>query len=417
MRSDRDQVYFEGTPRETLRVLWLLPYSPWPPDHGGKLRVWNILGRLQQHGVSVEAWYIDHGEEENPPEMPGVIWRRFQGRERSGYMARVRCQLSHQPVPTWEAQSSALKERVRAIYSAAMPDLLVLEQAHMASYSAAAPPTAKRVLIAQNIEYLLTAQLANSFPRARTRIRYRLEVGKTRRFEAAAFQSADAVVVMSDQDRARALPLAGKTPVLVHPNGVSPSDYRFPPRGLIGNDALTAPVVLFIGTLGYQPNADGIRWFCERVAPRIRDRVPNVEFRVVGSRPPKEILVLDDPVGTGVNVVGRVEDVRGELERAHVFVVPLRMGSGTRLKALEAMAAGVPIVGTTVGLEGLTVVSGSVADTEEEMAQAVYGLLSNREVARDRAHLGRRLAESIYDWDVLVPRLVADLRRLSLRTV
>jgi glycosyltransferase involved in cell wall biosynthesis len=163
------------------------------------------------------------------------------------------------------------------------------------------------------------------------------------------------------------------------------------------------PSIVFTGHLAYLPNVDGVVWFCREVLPRVRDRVTAAHLEIVGRIPVADVRAL---VGEGVTVHADVEAVAPYLESARVAVVPLRMGSGTRLKALEASAAGRPVVGTAVGLAGVpwrNGVNALIADDASSMARAVVSVLTDDAVASSLASEGRHLAEQ-FDWRVIGAR-------------
>jgi glycosyltransferase involved in cell wall biosynthesis len=172
--------------------------------------------------------------------------------------------------------------------------------------------------------------------------------------------------------------------------------------------------------MDYRPNVDGVRWFVDEVLPRIRSQEPSFELAVVGRNPAAAVTALG--ARDGVSVIGAVPDPVPYLHGAAVAVVPLRAGSGTRLKVLEALAAGTPVVSTPLGVEGLDVVAGrhvEVAEGAEGFAAAVLGLLHDPARRAGLATEGRRLAEESYGWPAAVEALlqvherVAEERRAS----
>ncbi len=198
--------------------------------------------------------------------------------------------------------------------------------------------------------------------------------------------------------------LAPGCPVSVVPNGIDVARYAVADTSL---DLGPAPLV-FTGSMGYRPNVDAALWFANHVLDRVRAHVPEACFFIVGSRPHQRLNSLRDR--DGVQITGWVPDVNPFLSAAAVYVVPLRMGSGTRLKLLQAMAARRAIVSTQVGAQGLDVQDGEqlrLADTEEAFARAVIELLRD---PTQREALGERAAQYVargYDWPVIAPRLLA----------
>jgi glycosyltransferase involved in cell wall biosynthesis len=235
----------------------------------------------------------------------------------------------------------------------------------------------------------------------RQRWLYRRELADARRFEARMAESYDRVFVSSESDA----DTVGGTTVVV-PNGVDTE--RFRPTPLPGT-----PALVFTGTLSWWPNIDGLEWFCAEVLPRVRAAVPEVRLDIVGRDPLPEVQRLERLPGVAVHA--DVPSVALWLQRARVAVVPLRIGSGTRLKALEAMAAGRPVAGTSLGLEGLDVSDGVealVADDPVSFANSVVRLLTDDELAGRLAAAGGEHARTRFSWVVVGRHFVDALQAL-----
>jgi glycosyltransferase involved in cell wall biosynthesis len=216
---------------------------------------------------------------------------------------------------------------------------------------------------------------------------YHRQAEQARAFERRALDRYDLVFSVSDEDAAM---LPGPTTVV--PNGVDID--RFEPTPLPAE-----PRLALIGTLGYLPNVDGAMWFVNDVLPLVRAQVPDVTLDLVGRMPTQEVVDLAQQ--PGIEVHANVPDVREYFLRSRVCLVPLRVGTGTRLKALEGFAAYRPIVGTTVGLSGLDVVDGVqalVADEPQQLADRVVNALRDDALARDLVRNARRLVEERYAW-------------------
>ncbi|MEM9802465.1 MAG: TIGR03087 family PEP-CTERM/XrtA system glycosyltransferase [Planctomycetota bacterium] len=183
-------------------------------------------------------------------------------------------------------------------------------------------------------------------------------------------------------------------PSLVVRNGVALDHYRPSPE-------LAEPGhCVFVGVMDYYPNVDGCIWFAREILPRIQDAVPDARFTIVGLKPTAEIVELGSL--PGVEVTGFVDDPREYLRRAAVSVAPLRVARGIQNKVLEALAMGLPTVGTTSatqGVEGITGRDYLVADEEEAFAADVFRLLTDRDAARTLGEAGRSFVEAEYDWD------------------
>jgi len=212
---------------------------------------------------------------------------------------------------------------------------------------------------------------------------------------------ARAVTLCSELDAER----SGMSNVVVIGNGYDRTGE--PPAGRSGS------TLLFVGSLDYTPNADAVRWFANDVLPLVRLEVPDVTFRVVGSGGE----ALSDVAGVeGVTLAGRVDDLQPELDAAAIAVIPIRFGSGTRLKVVEALANRLPMVSTTLGSEGLGVVDGThalLADDAKSMASACVRLLRDPQEARHLANEGETLWDEHYRWGPIRAELAELGRRVA----
>jgi polysaccharide biosynthesis protein PslH len=226
---------------------------------------------------------------------------------------------------------------------------------------------------------------------------------KARALERRAVHAYDASTVCSDEDAAALAEIAGGQAadrIAVIPNGVNTEEFRPTP-------VPREPRVLFPGYFGYAPNSDGARWFCADVWPAVREAVPDAELVLAGRKPTPEVFALGDL--PGVSVHPDVPSMLPYFEAARVVIVPLRVGTGTRLKALEAMAAGRPVVGTATGLSGLGITAGThalIADDPAAMARALVEALRSDELAQRLAGSGRAHVEQRFDWGRIGARLV-----------
>ena len=231
----------------------------------------------------------------------------------------------------------------------------------------------------------------------------RLQTVKLRRFEARLLAAADATVAVSAADAAALQPLAPTARLTVVPNGIDTDAYA--PTGAPEDDDLC----VFTGKMDFRPNVDGVAWFVHDVWGRVRDARPTARLRIVGRDPSPRVMALDD-AATGIAVTGAVPDVRPHLAAAGVVVVPLRVGGGTRLKVLEAMAMGKAVAATSLAVEGLDLVPGRevlVADTAADLAAAVLRLAADPAERRALGAAARARVVRDYRWATLVPGIEA----------
>jgi glycosyltransferase involved in cell wall biosynthesis len=233
-----------------------------------------------------------------------------------------------------------------------------------------------------------------------------LEWRKMRRHERIACSHSAMTVAVSKQDRESLRALCTHAPIQTIPTGVDTA--YFVPGPAI---APLSQELVFSGSMDWHPNDDAMRYFIDEVLPMIRQQKPGVTLTVVGRNPPLWLRNL--PADCGVNVTGTVADIRPWIEKAAVFIVPLRIGGGTRLKIFEALAMGKAVVSTTIGAEGLPLeenVQIKRADTAQRFAGQVLALLDDPAACQRLGNAGRRLMEAHYGW----PR-VAEVFELACR--
>jgi glycosyltransferase involved in cell wall biosynthesis len=272
-----------------------------------------------------------------------------------------------------------------------------------------------------NIESELMRRFAESSASLARRAYATLTAGKLRAIEHQILRSAFGHIVCSEREREVLSRIAPGARIAVIENGVDCDAFAPGATEASGTEAADGNAknaIVFVGSMDYYPNADGAVWFAREIWPAIRERMPSLEFCIVGARPTEAVQALRE--NAGVTVTGTVPDVRPYYQRALAAVVPLRTGGGTRLKILEAMAAGTPVVSTALGAEGLRVEPGAHyllagEDGSTSWVEAIQKLQSNPAEGVALAERGLRRAREAYDWKSLGAALV-DTYRGWLRT-
>lgn len=299
------------------------------------------------------------------------------------------------PLETADAkpQRVALANAVREVVR---PDgVVVVEHLELAPLAESVAPASRRVLTIHHAAGRQAAQQLALATTARRRWWWRVQRRRVRALERWAGRTFDVVVTVSDLDAA-----AVACDSVVVPNAVR-FDRPVPPRP--GNHT-----VVFTGTLDYRPNIDGITWFATTAWPCVRAALPEARLWVVGRAPTPQVRALDEL--PGVEVHPDVDEVDPWIEGADVAVVPLRIGGGTRLKALQAMAAARPVVGTSIGLEGLGVqdrVHAWVADTHDALADGVLAVLRDPVLGDRLGRDGFAHGAATHDWQVAGERFAS----------
>jgi glycosyltransferase involved in cell wall biosynthesis len=320
--------------------------------------------------------------------------------------------------------SLQFRAKLNALLDRECPDVVEVEGIELAQYlfQVAEQRTSRGdpllVFDDHNAEYVLQQRafetdLRRSSPPGRAQVRRWIGAAysfvqwrRLERYERRACQAADRVVAVSETDAQvlRGL-VPGLEPVVV-PNGVDMELHTGPVPPLPAGSGPGEQDLVFTGKMDFRPNVDAVLWFAQEVLPLIRHEAPEVRFWVVGMNPhPRLATLADDPA---VEITDWVEHVRPYIARAALYVVPLRIGGGTRLKVLQAMAMGKAIVSTRLGCEGFDVVPGQelvIADTPDQFASAVLQLLRDPDRRLRLGRVARGFAGSKYDWQIIVPQL------------
>ncbi len=388
-----------------MRVLFVTPYLPVPPDFGGAIRMYHLIREAARaHEVTILSLAGPGDDpalsqqELGPTIAVPVAWTGRQPPSAAKRLSQLRSLFSLRSAQYRQMVRPALQAALDRLLRERPVDLVQFEFSLTGLYQL--PRGIPTVLDVHNVEHDLVRQVARRGSLAR-RWFNALEWRKLRRDELEAWGRASTCLATSVAD-GRIIEGATGRPAVVIPNGVDPE--RLPRRPL----ALGRPDrLLFVGALRYWPNAEGVRFFVTQVLPRLRDRIAGVEFVVAGADPPPELVELAGV--PGVRLVGRVPDPGPWLEQAGIVVVPLLSGGGTRLKVLEAFAAGRPVVSTTVGAAGLDVVDGVhllLADSPEEMAAAIVRLVESFELCVRLTENAWQLVDARYRWSAIGRRLL-----------
>jgi polysaccharide biosynthesis protein PslH len=384
------------------RALVLAPETPYPMAGGGAIRTASLLQYLAQRYDTDLIVFRQPGAPDPARALPGGLVQRIatielpaNGRGTPARVLRNASRVLRRVPPLTDRFAGFGGEIARAI-GGRQYDLGIVEHFWCAPYWAALAPFCRKTVVdLHNVESVLHARCAAGpgleglahgvFERA------------SRQLERAWLPRFDSVLVTSDEDAAALRAIAPDARVSVYPNAL-PLQPR-PPRG--DEDA-----VVFSGNLEYHPNRAAVRFFRRDIWPLLRDEWPSLTWRLVGMNPEfVREFTCDDP---RIDVRGSVEDAVSELARARVAVVPLLTGSGTRLKILEAWAAGLPVVSTTIGAEGLGARDGEhllIANRASEFAGAVSRLLACNELRTDLGEAGRLLLEKEFTWEKAWARL------------
>lgn len=392
-----------------MRLLWIKYGELLPLDTGGKLRSFHLLRHLGHEVDLTLLSYVPRGtragyEAELAAALPGSRVLRVDGVGGAAPGAVWSALTRDLPLTVSRFTSAAVRETVAREVAAGAFDLVLCDFLAPTDCLPAALPV-PTVLFEHNVEARLWARRAETVGGLR-RWLYRREHRTLERYEREMLRRFDLTLAVSAADRDTFLAMEPSARVEVLETGVDVAE--FAPDGVTPR---ADNLVVFVGSMDWQPNLDGVLWFAAEIWPRVTAAVPGARFRIVGRRPPAAVQALAGPT---IEIAGDVPSVVPHFHEATLTVVPLRSGGGTRLKIYEGMAAGAPTVSTTVGAEGLPLDDGDdilLADTPEAMADAIIRLL------RDPAE-ARRIADTALatvarrDWSMVARDLAVHLRTL-----
>jgi len=386
-----------AAPRAAARPLlaFLSPVFLFPNDTGGRIRTTNILRGLKGGRFEVELLSpaTPAQQQQWSREIAGVCDRFTPWpapRERARWQ-RAFDLASDLPVNVANDDTAAARAAAQALAARSDIDLVVFDFVHSAVLLPDSLRTAT-VCFTHNVEAEIFARHAEHAPDALRRWMWRSQHAKMQRFESGALPRFTRVVAVSERDARQFRERYGLGTVEVIPTGVDLEYFAWAPV----RDGGAAPTVVFTGSMDWDANVDGVGFFIQEVWPLVRARQPRARFVVVGRSPPASLLAHARP-DSGIEFTGWVDDVRPHVRGAQAFVIPLRVGGGTRIKAFEAMAMGCPVVSTAVGIEGLASTPGEHHLEREEpaaFAEAVLALLEDGALRDALSRRARALVEA-----------------------
>ncbi len=386
-----------------MKILFLTKELPYPVVNGYRMRTFHYISALsREHHLSVVSFgsRLECAEGLRELERLGcAVYLSPPARGTTEFFRKtvsvMTSFLTPRPYAVASRFSSDMLQLMRHILSKKPFDLLVCDGIHMSPH-VPADISIPAILDEHNIESTIISRYASTERNPLLRLLARVEAERFRRFEEISWMRFRECHVCSEVDRTIIRQRCAMVPVRVVPNAVcvKPS-VLLPHRD-------SPPSLIYTGMMGWKPNVDSVRYFCSDIFPLIRKVFPELVFRIVGKDPTGKVRKLAD--NRSVVVTGSVPDMEACIRDSDIVVVPLRIGSGTRLKILEAMALGKPVVATAIGAEGLNVNHGRnilIADTPEDFALNVIHLLAEPEFAKTIGNAGRELVMREYNRSII----------------
>lgn len=396
-----------------MKILWVKSDLLHPTTKGGHIRTLEMLKRIhQRHEVHYAGFENDPGGEgvrrageycsrlfHLPHHAPRRTSPAFAAQLATGLFSR-------KPVPILRYRSEAMRRLLAEIVAREQYDSVVCD---FITPALNLPSIASSIVFQHNVETMIWRRYSENAPNAIAQRYLRLQADRMFAFERKVCRTARHVIAVSNEDARLMREMFGVKDVSAIPTGVDVEFFSPPGEGERAG-------VVFVGSMDWLPNIDGIRWFCDEVLPLVRRSIPDCTLAIVGRTPSREIRALAERDKL-IRVTGTVPDVRPYLWSAAISIVPLRIGGGTRMKIFEAMAARLPVISTTIGAEGLDVNPPRdirIADTAADFAAQCVDLLRSREIRDSQARAAWNLVSTRFGWDSIARQFESILAAYSL---
>lgn len=397
-----------------MKILWVCPFFLHPTDRGAQIRTLGTLKELHKRHEIHFAALNDPRNLEGPERSSEYSSRHFSvehsapGRRSFGILPQLAGSIVNpMPMAVSRYSSKKLRQKIDALVAVEHYDSIVCD------FLAAAPNLTdlrQCVLFQHNVETTIWQRHVEQSRSPVKRLFFQMQAGKMEAYERKICRAAKHVIAVSEIDALRMKRMFGIDTVTSVPTGVDVA--YFAPQGAA---SYTSDMV-FCGSMDWLPNVDAVVYFLSEVFPLIRERIPGATFTIAGRSPDAKVLRAAQGLA-GVTVTGKVDDMRPYLWGAKISIVPIRIGGGTRLKIYECMAAGVPVVSTTVGAEGLRYKDGEdivLADDAGRFAAACVRLLTEDAARRDLARNALDHAQRNFSWEAVSREFEAILDRNQL---
>lgn len=395
--------------RRPMKILIVTTKSPYPLFEGRALRTYNLIKQAALHHEIHLLSFV-----QTPEDLEGIEHMRsickvveyeklyFDG-AKTQILKDAICELfSRAPLPVVKYRTAGMRAKMRKLMQTHQYDLVHLDMLHLADYMDLCGNTPV-ALIEHNVEHVILDRRADNETRPLHRAYLRYQAAKLKSYEGRACQRAQHVVAVSELDAQQLRDLGPGARVTSVPNGVDTEYFR------TSQTPRKPTSLVFVGGFTWFPNLDAITYFCEDILPKLLKTIPDIQLTVIGKQPDTPVAqeIAKHP---NVKLAGLVEDIRPDVDAAAAYIVPLRIGGGTRLKILDALSMSKAIISTSVGCEGLDVEDGKtivIADTPDAFAQAIVKVLAEPVWADTIGQQGRQLVESRYDWAAVAKTLMA----------
>lgn len=371
-----------------MRILFIANLVPYPLDGGGKIKTFTSLQALAQENTVDLLTFYEHENISDARNKLGHICSHVEllpikvtSRENKAYLTyqALKCLFTGKSLSIYKYYKKSMVEKIKEYLAKYDYDIVYFNYLHIYSYSSVVKsidPTLKLVLDTQNCESLIFTRYAKESKNLIKKAYLKLEALRLSKFEKWAVEDCDKLIFLSNEDKKELQKLSGhELPGDIIPIGVNEPKVIKKTRNLTKDDTLN---ILFLGTLTWAPNNEGIIWFLENVMPKLSQKI-KVHLFIVGKNPSDHVIKLSEK-NSNIEVTGYVDSVDPYYEKSDFCIVPLFIGSGQRVKIIEAFSRGMPVISTSIGAEGLVYEDGKsilIADDADSFIESIKSMSDN----------------------------------------
>ena len=403
-----------------MNILYVTPRLPYPVDTGAKIRTFNLIKQTRAVGNRVVLLSFIYTEKEKTGieaiEDMGIDVITVKGNDSIDLFMMAKAFFHGLPLTVAKYRNKKMVFALNELINNCGIDLVHFDHVHLGQYADYCNGIPS-VIDEHNVESIILRRYAERESNLLKKIALKREYRKMKQFERKQCLKASKVFVVSENDRDILIKLCSNDidPEII-PNGVD-TEYFTTPDTRVRSEAkpprrghLTPEdeSIVFVGSMDWLPNVDAVNYFCKDILPLIWEKKSKTKFCIVGKEPPSKIRSMAKR-DNRIIVTGSVEDVRPFVAASEVFAVPLRIGGGTRLKILEALASGRAVVSTSIGIEGLDVKANEhllVADSNYDFAGKILHVLENERLRSQLGEKGSRFVKENYDWNNIGKKLI-----------
>ncbi|AFV02099.1 glycosyl transferase, group 1 [Dehalobacter sp. DCA] len=392
-----------------MNILFLTHVYPYPPDSGGLIFTYNAIKHEYDQGHNVTIITLHKTEIKTPLDQIADV-KIVCKNTRNRIFRMFLNMFSRMPYNSSKYKSKLVKTVIKEVLETKNIDVVYIDHLHMAVYGKyirELMPSIPLILREQNVETTIMQRFYQNQTNPVVKLYAYIQFLKLNAYESKVVEDFDKCFMLTDNDSERIKKMNHRVKNVTIPAGVDIEKYV--PKQTLEEEGS----ILFLGTLNWLPNADGLKWFIDHILDRVKEEIPDIKFYIVGKDPIEQVKRLHN--GKNIIVTGYVDDERDYIAKCSVFIVPLRIGGGMRIKILNAMSMAKCIVSTSIGAEGIDIQNRKdifISDDPGSFATDIIFLMKNKETRETISRNAREKVLTQYSWDAIFK--IADSERSKL---